>query len=40
MTDIYDVAIKIVSKKEHCAQEHKVGDELIIKACIPLPPWL
>ena len=31
MADIYDVAVKVISQKGHCAQSHKVGDEWIIK---------
>ena len=36
MEEIYDVSIKVVSQKGHCAQGHKVGDEWIIKGyCTP-----
>lgn len=30
MTDVYDVSIKVISQKGHCAYDHKVGDEWII----------
>ena len=36
MAEIYDVVVKAVSQKGHCAQGHKVGDEWIIKNyCTP-----
>lgn len=31
MTELYDVSVKVISQKGHCAQGHKVGDEWIIK---------
>ena len=36
MSEIYDVAVKVVSQKGHCAQGHKVGDEWIMRNyCTP-----
>ena len=36
MAEIYDVVVKVVSQKGHCAQGHQVGDEWIIKNyCTP-----
>ena len=36
MAEIYDVAVKVISQKGHCAQGHKVGDEWVIKNyCTP-----
>ena len=31
MDEIYDVSVKVVSQKGHCAVGHKVGDEWIVK---------
>ena len=30
MADRYDVAVKVISQKGTCVQEHKVGDEWVI----------
>ncbi len=35
MADRYDVAIRIVSQKGDCPQEHKVGEEWIIHTKTP-----
>ena len=36
MAEIYDVMVKVVSQKGHCAQGHQVGDEWIIRNyCTP-----
>ena len=32
MAERYDVAIKVISQKGTCANEHKVGDEWVINA--------
>lgn len=30
MAERYDIAVKVISQKGHCANEHKVGDEWVI----------
>ena len=35
MAERYEVAIKIISQKGTCAQEHKVGEEWVIKGKTP-----
>ena len=35
MADRYDVAVKVISQKGTCAQEHKVGDEWVIGSKTP-----
>ena len=31
MAEEYNIAVKVISQKGHCAAEHKVGDEWVIK---------
>ena len=35
MTERYDVAIKIISQKGTCSNEHKVGEEWVISTKTP-----
>jgi len=35
MAERYDVAVKVISQKGTCAQEHKVGDEWVIRDKTP-----
>lgn len=36
MAEIYDIVVKVVSQKGHCAQGHQVGDKWIIRNyCTP-----
>ncbi len=35
MADRYDVAVKVISQKGTCTQEHKVGDEWVIGGKTP-----
>ena len=34
MAERYDVAIKVISQKGHCAAGHKVGDEWVISSSL------